>query len=124
MIPDPENDLILDNLLYTSGDFAPVPTKAHKLTYFHSYANLHRVDQYSSANPKFAKISGCSNNFAVVTDDGQLLLGRAGSDVTKIIDELQPGNPKTTADGRSHGIVCVAVSDEYYNVALLETIYI
>ncbi|GME96188.1 unnamed protein product [Ambrosiozyma monospora] len=131
MIHDIEDDPILDYLLLSrcviyitkngslyrvdidQDDYntwsAPTPDNLHKLTNFHNYANAHRVDRFSSENPKFVRISGHFHNFAVVTDDGQLLLGQIESDVPKIIDELQPASLNAVNDGRRHGIVSVAV---------------
>ncbi|GME86969.1 unnamed protein product [Ambrosiozyma monospora] len=94
---------------------APVPGDVHKLTNFHSYANIHRVDKFSREMPKFVRISGHFHNFAVVTDDSQLLLGQIGNEFPKIIDELQPASLNSTSDdGNHHGIVSVAVGVEHY----------
>ncbi|GMG39531.1 unnamed protein product [Ambrosiozyma monospora] len=136
MIRDIENDPILDYLLLSrcviyitkngslyrvdidQDDYntteAPTPDNLHMLTHFHSYANAHRVDRFSDENPKFVRISGHFHNFAVVTDDGQLLLGQIESDVPTIIDELQPASLNASDDGRHHGIVSVAVGNEHY----------
>ncbi|GMG31196.1 unnamed protein product [Ambrosiozyma monospora] len=93
---------------------APIPGVVHKLTNFHSYANSHRVDKFCSENPKFVKISGYFHNFAVVTDDGQLLLGKSESDFPEIIDELQPDGLNSADDGKRHVIVSVAVGYGHY----------
>ncbi|GMG37959.1 unnamed protein product [Ambrosiozyma monospora] len=93
---------------------APIPGVVHKLSNFHSYVNDNSVDKFCSENPKFVKISGYFHNFAVVTDDGQLLLGESESDDPEIIDELQPASLNSADDGKRHGIVSVAVGGEHY----------
>ncbi|GME80823.1 unnamed protein product [Ambrosiozyma monospora] len=94
--------------------YSIVPWYMYQLTHFHDYANAHRVDEFSSKNPKFVRISGHFHNFAAVTDDGQLLLGNLESDAPQIIDELQPASLNSADDGKRPGIVSVAVGGEHY----------
>lgn len=92
---------------------ADLVSPPYEVALFNRWLATHNLEIVGDAGAKYSKITGCYNNFAIFTDDGNVLLGNKDSAVRGDDDDGEVG-PEIIPELQNRNIKHVVMGDYHY----------